>query len=305
MTARLAGFAYRPASLALSVGLLAATAAGLASAPVLAGSSTHAKTVPGSETAEPKQASAQQEDSATPPSSQPAEKTAKADPAQEASSSTPEAGDAMPASTASPVGGAWETETLVRPKAADEEITDAEALEVINRVNAYFNDLKKAKAQFVQFDANNEKKSGDFYFQRPGKVRFDYDRPSRMKIVSNGEYLAVENHDLRTSDRYPLESTPFKLLLSEEVDLLNDARILSIDKGEDVLILSVEDKTGESAGQIRLFFRTDPELRLTSWIITDAQGTTTRVNLAELQRDVQLSAELFEFSDIGLPDFNR
>ena len=126
-----------------------------------------------------------------------------------------------------------------------------------------------------------------------------------MKIISDGEYLAVENHDLRTADRYPLDATPFKLLLSEEVDLLNDARILSIDKGEDVLILTMEDKTGESAGQIRLFFRTDPELQLKSWIITDAQGTTTRIDIAELQRDVQLSAELFEFSEIGLPDFRR
>lgn len=272
--------------------------------PAEAGSSTHAKTVPGTEKSAPKQASAPAAEESTPdPAAKPAEKTAKAEPAPEATAGTPE--KAPQESTVSPIGGAWETETLVRPEAADEEITDAEALEIIERVNAYFNNLKEAKAEFVQFDANNEKKSGDFFFKRPGKVRFDYDRPSRMKIISNGEYLAVENHDLRTADRYPLESTPFKLLLSEEVNLLEDARILSIDKGEDVLILTMEDKTGESAGQIRLFFRTDPELELASWIITDAQGVDTRVDIAELERDVQLSADLFEFSGIGLPDFNR
>lgn len=272
--------------------------------PAEAGSSTHAKTVPGTEKSAPKQASAPAAEESTPdPAAKPAEKTAKAEPAPEATAGTPE--EAPQESTVSPIGGAWETETLVRPEAADEEITDAEALEIIERVNAYFNNLKEAKAEFVQFDANNEKKSGDFFFKRPGKVRFDYDRPSRMKIISNGEYLAVENHDLRTADRYPLESTPFKLLLSEEVNLLEDARILSIDKGEDVLILTMEDKTGESAGQIRLFFRTDPELELASWIITDAQGVDTRVDIAELERDVQLSADLFEFSGIGLPDFNR
>ncbi|RIA55975.1 LolA family protein [Dichotomicrobium thermohalophilum] len=300
----MAALTWRPAGRALGLGLLAATATAVMAPPAEAGSSTHAKTVPGTEKSAPKQASAPAAEESTPdPAAKPAEKTAKAEPAPEATAGTPE--KAPQESTVSPIGGAWETETLVRPEAADEEITDAEALEIIERVNAYFNNLKEAKAEFVQFDANNEKKSGDFFFKRPGKVRFDYDRPSRMKIISNGEYLAVENHDLRTADRYPLESTPFKLLLSEEVNLLEDARILSIDKGEDVLILTMEDKTGESAGQIRLFFRTDPELELASWIITDAQGVDTRVDIAELERDVQLSADLFEFSGIGLPDFNR
>ncbi len=295
MRGRLADLTRRSLGRALGLGFLAA---GVAATPAAAGSSTHAKTVPGTEKSNPPAA----EESAPEATEKPAEKTAKA---EQAPADTETAETAAQESALSPIGGTWETETLIRPEASDKEITDSEALEIIEKVNAYFNGLKKAKAEFVQFEANNEKKTGDFYFKRPGKVRFDYDRPSRMKIISNGEYLAVENHDLRTSDRYPLESTPFKLLLSEEVDLLKTARILSIDKGEDVLILTLEDKSGESAGQIRLFFRTDPELQLASWIITDAQGVTTRVDLAELERDVQLSAELFEFSDIGLPSFNR
>jgi outer membrane lipoprotein-sorting protein len=300
MTGPLAPLTWR----ALGIGLLTLTAVGTVTAPAQAGSSTHAKTVQGAETSAPKQASAPAGEESAPKSGDaPAQKAAKAQPASESTDSLPE--DASQESTLSPIGGAWETETLVRPEAADEEITDAEALEIVEKVNAYFNNLNEAKADFVQFDANNEKKTGDFFFKRPGKVRFDYDRPSRMKIISDGEYLAVENHDLRTADRYPLESTPFKLLLTEEVNLLRDARILSIDKGEDALILTMEDKSGESAGQIRLFFRTDPELQLASWIITDAQGVTTRVDIAEFERNVQLSAELFEFSDIGLPDFNR
>ncbi len=303
MRERLADLTWRPAARALSLGLVAATAAGLAGAPAQAGSSTHAKSVPGAETSAPAQAAPAATGNATDPAAEPAEKTAKAEPAAEADQSVPE--DAPKEAAISPIGGAWETETLVRPGAADEEITDAEALAIIDRVNIYFNDLTEVKAKFVQYDANNERKTGDFFFKRPGKVRFEYDRPSRMRIISDGEYLAVENHDLRTADRYALESTPFKLLLSEEVNLLRDARILAIDRGEDVLIISMEDKSGESAGQIRLFFRTDPDFELASWIITDAQGVDTRVDIGEMQRDVQLAAELFEFSDIGLPDFNR
>ena len=304
MRGRFAASVLWPAGRVLSAGILAIVALSLAPGSVQAGSSSHAKTTPGTQEASSVPAStAANEEAASKPEARPAEKTSRDEPASGAGESP--ASSAPQQATLSPIGGAWETETLVRPEAADEEITDQEALSIIERVDAYFNNLGEMKADFVQFDANNDRKTGDFYFQRPGKVRFDYNRPSRMKIISDGEYLAVENHDLRTADRYPLESTPFKLLLSEEVNLLRDARILAIDRGEDVLILTLEDKAGESAGKIRLFFRTDPELELASWIITDAQGVDTRVDIAELERDVQLSAELFEFSDIGLPDFSR
>jgi len=292
---------------------------GVAAAPQAhAGSSSLAKTTPGTtdaaEQSSPgsdksgsagsvsgdKQDKAARSDAKRPTSE---EKTAKAETSPEdAAGDRP---DKIGDSVSEPIGTGWETDTQVRPDAADTEITDEEALAIIDKVDAYFNNLDKFKAQFVQTDANNKQKDGVFYFKRPGKVRFDYDRPSMLKIISNGEYLAVENHDLGTSDRYSLDATPFKLLLSEDVNLLRDARILAIDKGENVLILTLEDKTGESAGKIRLFFRTDPELQLASWIITDARGVDTRIDLQSIQRDVELSARLFEFSDIGLPTFNR
>jgi len=304
MRGRFAASILWPVWRALNVGILAVAALGLAAGSAQAGSSSHAKTTPGAQQAAGAQAStAASEEAAPGPDDQPAEKTSRAEAVPAPTDAAAE--DAPQQATLSPIGGAWDTQTLVRPGATDEEITDEEALSIIGRVDAYFNNLGELKADFVQFGGGDDRKTGDFYFQRPGKVRFDYNRPSRMKIISNGEYLAVENHDLRTSDRYPLESTPFKLLLAEEVNLLRDAHIIAIDRGEDVLILTLEDKAGESAGQIRLFFRTDPELELASWIITDAQGVDTRVDIAELERDVQLSAELFEFSDIGLPDFSR
>lgn len=288
---------------------------GVAAAPQAhAGSSSLAKTTPGTtDTAEQSAPGPDGQGSASSDkkgkaartdakSSTSEERTAKAETSPEdAGSDADKSSDSAPVS----IGTGWETDTQIRPDAAESEITDEEALAIVDKVNAYFNDLDKFKAQFVQTDANNKQKTGDFYFKRPGKVRFDYDRPSMLKIISNGEYLAVENHDLGTSDRYSLDSTPFKLLLTEDVNLLRDARILAIDKGEDVLILTMEDKTGDSPGKIRLFFRTDPELQLASWIITDAQGLDTRIDLKAIERDVELSAKLFQFSDIGLPTFNR
>lgn len=298
MTVRLANTTARGLALGFVTAILAVGIMLHAATPGVAGSSTHVKTTPGKkQTAEPTpEAEAAPEET----SGEAAAKTAKAEDTPDTTAADEEA-----RSAAGAIGAGWETDTTIRPEGEEREITDQEALEIVEKVNAYFNNLQKFKAEFVQTDANNKQQSGDFYFKRPGKVRFDYDRPSMMKIISNGEYLAVENHDLRTADRYSLDATPFGLLLADEVNLLRDARILAIDRGEDVLILTVEDKTGKSAGQIRLFFRTDPELELASWIISDPQGLDTRIDLAELEHDVELSASLFEFSGIGMKAFER
>jgi outer membrane lipoprotein-sorting protein len=228
--------------------------------------------------------------------------TGESAPDTEATASAPDQ-DAEP--SANPLGAGWQTDTQPQISSDEADLTDEDALALIQQVNIYFNDLRQIRAEFVQIDAGNKRQGGKFYFSRPGRVRFDYNLPSKMKIISDGQFLAVENHDLRTTDRYPLEATPFRLLLSEQVDLLRDARILAIDKGENVLIITMEDKSGESPGRIRLFFEMEPEMMLKSWIITDPQGFDTRVDISKIEANVELAADLFQFSRIGLPDFRR
>jgi outer membrane lipoprotein-sorting protein len=159
--------------------------------------------------------------------------------------------------------------------------------------------LTNLEGTFVQTDPDNSQKQGRFYFARPGRLRFDYYPPSRLKIISNGYYLAIEDYALNTSDKYPLEMTPFRLLLSETVDLSKEANILGIEQGPDVVVVTVEDKKGDAAGRISLFFNKE-NMSLTQWIITDAQGLDTRIQVSDLEQNKRVSAELFEFSkDVG------
>ncbi len=263
------------------------------------GASVHQKTAPDAQTPAPDTQASPAEASA-PAAAEPGE-SAPADDA--ATASVP--GDTADDPAANPLGAGWQTDTQPQISSDEADLTDEDALELVQQVDTYFNNLSRIRSDFVQIDASNKRETGQFYFSRPGRVRFDYNLPSKMKIISDGEYLAVENHDLKTSDRYPLEATPFRLLLSEEVNLLRDARILAIDKGENVLILTMEDKSGEAPGRLRLFFELEPEMLLKSWIITDPQGFDTRVDITELEANVELAADLFKFSRIGLPDFRR
>ncbi len=209
--------------------------------------------------------------------------------------------------TASPVGAGngWDTKTQEPVSVSGEQVVqDSNAIAVVQKINAYFNDLKDLQGTFLQTDPDTKQKKGKFYFERPGKVRFDYAPPNPQKIISDGKYLAIEDHDLKTSDRYPLESTPFRMLLAKDVDFLRDARILGLDQGQDVVILTVEDRSEKASGQIRLFFSW-PDVKLKEWIITDPQGLNTRIEILSSEANKSVSADLFKFSDIALPTFRQ
>jgi outer membrane lipoprotein-sorting protein len=231
-----------------------------------------------------------------PAAAQPAPAPAAAQPAPQ--TAAPAAAAAKPASPVG-AGSAWETKTQPATPAKSPPVGDS--VTMVQQVNDYFNKMTNLQGSCIQTDPDNKEKKGKFYFSRPGKIRFDYAPPSRQKIVSDGKYLAVEDRDLNTSDRYPLASTPFRLLLLPDVDFLRDANILGVDQGADMLVLTVEDKTTDTAGRIRMFF-SYPNLALKEWIITDPQGADTRVQLTETEVNKPVPADTFKFADFAMPN---
>jgi outer membrane lipoprotein-sorting protein len=178
-----------------------------------------------------------------------------------------------------------------------------EQIALLGRINAYLNTLVNVEGRFVQTDHRNEETRGKFYVHRPGKLRFDYSAPSRLRIVSDGEYLSIEDHDLKTVDKFPLDATPIQLLLGKDVDLTRDAIILDMRQDEHAVVVTLRDRTGTAAGQLQLYFKR-PELELYEWVITDAQGLDTRIQLADLLLGKEKSEGFFESSNIELERLN-
>ncbi len=90
---------------------------------------------------------------------------------------------------------------------------DDAGLAAVAEINDYFNTMDDLQGTFRQTDARDQKLKGKFFIKRPGKFRFAYGAPSRLVILSDGSLLSYEDYDLKSVDRYPLESTPFKILL--------------------------------------------------------------------------------------------
>jgi outer membrane lipoprotein-sorting protein len=178
-------------------------------------------------------------------------------------------------------------------KDGDGQEFDAKQLDIIQKVTNYFNQMGDVKGSFAQLNPDGKRQRGKFYFKRPGKFRFEYSSPSRQVIVSDGKYLAIQDHDLKTDDRYGLDQTPFRVLLRKDVDLLKDAKILEVGETDDRIVLALQDKAPDTVGKIKLFLQRKQPHDLREWITTDSQGLDTRIELGDLQKVDDLDPNLF------------
>lgn len=188
----------------------------------------------------------------------------------------------------------------VAPANADGSVVlDAQQTKIVHDVSAYFESLQSVTGAFVQIDAANKRMRGKFSVMRPGRFRFDYARPSRQIIVSDGENLAIQDLDLNNEDRVSLDQTPFRLLLRKDVNLLRDAKITEVQQADDLIVLGLQDKDPNAPGKIKLYLATKPSMELKEWVTTDAQGQDTRVELSGLQKADNLDANLFKIQPLG------
>jgi outer membrane lipoprotein-sorting protein len=169
-----------------------------------------------------------------------------------------------------------------------------EQTELVRKVTAYFNRLTNVKGTFVQTDADNKRQRGRFYISRPGRFRFEFNLPSKVVIISDGEYVSIQDRDLNTDDRWELSYTPFSALLQKDVDLLRDTRILEAHQSDNTIVIVFEDRSGEASNRITLFLTAAPEVQLKGWIVKDAQGLETRTDLTEIMGVGEQDAKLFD-----------
>ena len=196
---------------------------------------------------------------------------------------------------------AWSTEVAPNSKPGEGITLDAQQTELVHKVSGYFSEIDSLQGNFVQTSADNKKMRGKFYVKRPGRFRFDYARPSRQIVVSDGHYLAIQDLDLNNEDRVALDETPFRLLLRKDVDLVRDAKIMEVQESADLLVVGLVDKNPDTPGQIKLFLQTKPTLELKEWVTKDAQGLDTRVQVSDLTKTGDLDAALFTIKSIGKP----
>ncbi len=158
----------------------------------------------------------------------------------------------------------------------------------------HYSSVPTMKGEFLQFGPRGDQTGGTFAIKRPGKVRFDYEKPSPVQVVSNGLAVMVINKKLKTFDSYPLKNTPLKILLDDKLDIGPEA-ILDVKLDPDVTTIVLGDKQVFGNSVITLLF--EPEtFDLRQWTIKDAQGKETSVMVFNVEDNVKISNRQFQIN---------
>ncbi len=167
------------------------------------------------------------------------------------------------------------------------------------RVSNYLSSLQTLSGNFVQVGPDGSKTKGEFYIQKPGKVRFEYEPPTPIAVIADGSMLAIRDRNLDTQDIYPLSQTPLRYLLSDRIDLMKDTNVVSVTADDLFISVTIEEKQ-VLIGTSRLMLMVGAkDGQLKQWTVTDPQGYDTTVAVYNLDTTRKADPGLFkiDFTD--------
>jgi outer membrane lipoprotein-sorting protein len=192
-----------------------------------------------------------------------------------------------------------------RPPVGTTATFDAAQRTDAGKVSAYLSSLQTLIGNFVQVGPDGTRTKGDFYIQKPGKVRFEYDDPSPIAIVADGSSVAVRDRKLATQDIYPLSQTPLRYLLSDRIDLLRDTNVISVSTDDMYITVIIEEKQ-VLIGNSRLMLMVGvKDGQLKQWTVTDPQGYDTTIAVYNLDSTKKLDPGMFKIDFTNYPTNNN
>jgi outer membrane lipoprotein-sorting protein len=166
----------------------------------------------------------------------------------------------------------------------------------LGRIEQYLNGIHTMAARFQQFSPEGGTAGGALYVSRPGRMRFEYDKPVPILIVADGTFVAYIDNSLKEVTYLPIGSTPAWFLLRERISLSDGITITKFERGPGALRMSVIENKSPENGTLTLIL-SDRPLELRQWTIVDQEGKTTTVSLSDVKLGIPLDAKLFTFVD--------
>ena len=181
---------------------------------------------------------------------------------------------------------------LAGPVLAQTGLTEAER-RLVSRAQTYLQSMASVRGRFSETGPRGQRASGAFYLRRPGRMRFEYDAPSRLVVVADGLNIHRWDPRLEVYQRVPTAQTPLSLLLGETASFSNrNIQILRVIPTTDGVQIQMVDRRRPREGTLTLVFGGNP-YRLREWVAMDAQGAATRVQLLTINPAEGLADSLF------------
>ncbi|WP_199899937.1 LolA family protein [Asaia prunellae] len=162
----------------------------------------------------------------------------------------------------------------------------------IARVQDALNNIHAIKARFQQIAPDGGRSTGTAWLDRPGRMRFDYDKPSPLLLVANQGQIVYQDRELGQVTTLPLDRTPLGLLLRPDLRLSGDVTVTGFQHDRGLVQVTLVRTASPAEGSLTLIFADSP-LTLRSWVVKDAQRRETQIDLFDVSPDPALAETLF------------
>ena len=163
-------------------------------------------------------------------------------------------------------------------------------------ISQYLQNLKILKADFSQTNPDDTISSGTILIKRPGRMRFEYNKPDKTLVLVSAGALAI--FDPKGDEEpltYPIKNNPISLILKREVDLLNSEIVANYEVSAEKAVLTIRDPKKPQLGSVELVFvGTKPQLE--KFIIKNENGSSTSISLKDIKYPEKLNETLFSIA---------
>jgi outer membrane lipoprotein-sorting protein len=169
----------------------------------------------------------------------------------------------------------------------------AQAQTGVPEIERYLNSIRSMKARFVQTNPNGSIAQGTLYVRRPGRMRFEYDPPSQLKIVADGYQVTMWDPATKDFGQWPIGWTAASFLAKDPITLSGDLRVEKLERVNGLIEMTMSQARKPQEGKVIVRFSENP-MALRGWTIVDNRGNRVSIALADMQTGLQLADSLFK-----------
>jgi len=157
-------------------------------------------------------------------------------------------------------------------------------------IKDYLGDIRTLQAKFSQTGYMGDTMTGDLFLKKPGKIRFSYDPPHYLQIVSKQQAVLI--FDPKNSGTgpltYPLSYTPLGFLIK------NDLNSLISENGESFELAGlIFLKIRNPQYQLSIEFNKNP-VSIVGWEFKNKMGEIIKITLKDIRKNKYISDEIFK-----------
>lgn len=185
--------------------------------------------------------------------------------------------------------------SIISSASAQTVLTGSQRKETLQKAESYLNSITTMQAEFIQTHSDGSRFNGQFYLNRPGRLRFEYAPPNGDYIVADGLLVHYWDNEVKNYSNAPIGSTLADFLLRKKIKLSGDLTVKDVKSVPDNRLLITLSQTADpQAGELSLLFDRDP-MRLRRWRVIDGTNAMTEVSLYNVQTSIRIDPRKFVF----------